>query len=377
MKTQDQLSFSLNEDTSDIWTLSLEGSLDSQTTGSIWKHIFHKVKKLKIKKLTVDAQNLEYCDASGFAFLIRLEEQLKKDGGSFSVERLSEDHQNFYQTFKAKDPNQVPLEVVREEGFIELVGGMVYRFYRDITEQISFVGELLMAVFYCLSHPKKIRWKEMILFAEQVGVNAFPIAVLLGFLMGLIMAFQSAQPMKQFGADIFVANLVAISMVRELGPLMTAIILAGRSGSAFAAELGTMTVNEEINALKTMGLDPVRFLVVIRVFAAVFMMPFLTIFTTVAGLIGGAVVMLSLGYPLVTYANQITDAVDLSDFLGGLVKAIAFGVLVASVGCLRGIQTGTGAKAVGESTTSAVVSGLLLIVFADGLFSVVYYYLGI
>jgi phospholipid/cholesterol/gamma-HCH transport system permease protein len=158
---------------------------------------------------------------------------------------------------------------------------------------------------------------------------------------------------------------------------MTAIVLAGRSGSAFAAELGTMKVREELDALKTMGLEPVPFLVAPRVIAAVLMTPLLTIFADLVGLIGGAVVLLSLGFPLITFWNQIQLAVGHGDLLGGLAKSFVFGILVAAIGCLRGLQTQTGAAAVGESTTRAVVSGIILIVIADGVFSVIYYYLGI
>jgi phospholipid/cholesterol/gamma-HCH transport system permease protein len=183
--------------------------------------------------------------------------------------------------------------------------------------------------------------------------------------------------LRQFGAQLFIANLIGLSMLRELGPLMTAIILAGRSGSAFAAELGTMKVREEIDALKTMGLDPVRFLIVTRVVAAVCMTPLLTIFADLVGLIGGSVVMLSLGFPLVTFFHQVQYALSYGSLVGGLVKSFAFGILVAAIGCLRGLQTGTGATAVGQSTTSAVVSGIILIAITDGIFSVVYYYLGV
>jgi phospholipid/cholesterol/gamma-HCH transport system permease protein len=191
------------------------------------------------------------------------------------------------------------------------------------------------------------------------------------------MAFQAVIPMRRFGAEIFVADLVGLAMVRELGPLMTAIVLTGRSGSAFAAELGTMKVNEEIDALNTMGLDPVRFLVVSRVLAALAMTPLLTVFANVIGVIGGSLVLRSLGYPFITYFNQFTSAVDHIDLLGGLVKSVVFGILVAGIGCLRGLQTRTGPAAVGESATRAVVSGIILIVIVDGIFSAVYYYLGI
>jgi len=166
-------------------------------------------------------------------------------------------------------------------------------------------------------------------------------------------------------------------VLRELGPLMTAIVLTGRSGSAFAAELGTMKVNEEIDALNTIGLDPVRFLVVSRVIAALAMTPLLTVFADLIGVIGGSLVLRSLGYPFVTYFNQVLSAVSYTDFLSGLVKSLVFGIMIAGIGCLRGLQTKIGATAVGESATRAVVSGIILIVIIDGIFSVIYYYLDI
>src|SRR5690606_38149148 len=168
-----------------------------------------------------------------------------------------------------------------------------------------------------------------------------------------------------------------ISMLRELGPLMAAILLTARSGSAFAAEIGTMKVNEEIDALTTMGLDPVRFLVVPRIVAALAVVSALAMLTSLAGLLGGLLVYVSLGFPTVTFVNRIADMVEPGDVLGGLVKAVVFGVIVAAVGCLRGIQTGQGAQAVGLSTTSAVVSGIVGIALVDGVFAVVFYVLDI
>jgi phospholipid/cholesterol/gamma-HCH transport system permease protein len=261
--------------------------------------------------------------------------------------------------------------------FAEEIGAAAVEVWRDTWTLISFVGELTAALLNAARHPRSVRWRDALAIAEAAGVDALPIVALISFLMGLIMAFQAAIPLRQFGAEIFVANLIALSMLRELGPLMTAIILAGRSGSAFAAELGTMKVREEIDALKTMGVDPVRFLVVPRVTAAVAMTPLLTVFANLLGLMGGSVVMLSLGFPLVTFLHQVQYAVSYGSLLGGLLKAFVFGILVAAIGCLRGLQTTTGATAVGESTTRAVVSGIVLIAVADGVFSVVYYYLGV
>jgi len=259
----------------------------------------------------------------------------------------------------------------------EDVGRAIVGFWEDIRSLISFVGELVSALGRAALDPKSVRWRDVVRIAETAGVNALPIVALVSFLMGVIMAFQGAISLRRFGADIFVANLVGLAMLRELGPLMTAIILAGRSGSAFAAELGTMKVREEIDALKTMGLDPVRFLVVTRVTAAVVMMPLLTVFADLLGLVGGAVVMRSFGIPVITFYHQVQYQVTYGSFVGGLVKSFVFGILVAAIGCLRGLQTTTGASAVGESTTRAVVSGIVLIVVTDGIFSVVFYYLNV
>jgi phospholipid/cholesterol/gamma-HCH transport system permease protein len=171
--------------------------------------------------------------------------------------------------------------------------------------------------------------------------------------------------------------MVVIAMFREMGPLFTAIILAGRSGSAFAAEIGTMKVREEIDALTTMGMDPVSFLAVPRVLAGILVAPLLTAFANLAGLIGGALIFLSLNFSLEVYVSRVLMRGDLVQLLGGLAKALIFGMIVASVGCLEGLRTGSGAKAVGESTTRSVVTSIVLIILSDGLFGVAYYYLGI
>ena len=265
----------------------------------------------------------------------------------------------------------------RPASFPEETGRSVHLVLEDAYALIAFVGELCLALARGLADLRRLRWADLFYAAETAGVNALPIVLLISFLVGLIMSFQAAIPMRQFGAEIFVANLIALSMLRELGPLMTAIVLAGRSGAAFAAEIGTMKVNEEIDALTTMGLEPVRFLVVTRVLAAMVMTPLLSVLADLIGLVGGAIVLLSLGYPLVTFVNQVLGAVTWVDFVGGLAKALVFGVIIAGIGCYRGLRTGSGASAVGESTTKAVVSGIVLIVIADGLFSVAFFYLGI
>jgi phospholipid/cholesterol/gamma-HCH transport system permease protein len=183
--------------------------------------------------------------------------------------------------------------------------------------------------------------------------------------------------MAMFSAEIYTIDLVVIATLRELGPLITCFVLASRSGSAFAAELGTMKVNEEIDALKTMGIDPVRFLVLPRMIAAVFVVPLLTMFNNLLACVGCFVVMLALGFSPVLVVERIFDAAKLGDLFGGLAKTLVFGGLIAGIGCLRGLQAGTGASAVGDAATKAVVSGIVSIVVVDGAFAVVYYFLGI
>jgi phospholipid/cholesterol/gamma-HCH transport system permease protein len=218
-----------------------------------------------------------------------------------------------------------------------------------------------------------MRWKEVLRVFEAAGVNALPVVSLLTFLVGMVIAFESAQPLEQLGAQVFVANLLGLVMSRELGPVMAAIMLAGRSGSAFAAELGTMKVNEELNALQTMGLSPVQFLVVQRVVAGILLTPVLTVFAMYAGLLGGIPVLLGLGFPLRMVLHQIQSSLHFGDLAEGITKSIVFGAIVASVSCLRGLQTGEGPRAVGESTTRSVVSSILLIILADTIIASVTY----
>jgi phospholipid/cholesterol/gamma-HCH transport system permease protein len=358
-------------------TFLLTGRLDANTTGRLWREAQHIFEQSKPIRVVIDASEVSYCDGAGIAFLVKLQQNQTRTGGDVTIHGLQEEFRRlldiYGQIALASPPGRrrEPLSVV------EQVGHAAFGVWQDLQTLLTFVGELTVTLLRAARHPRRVRWSDAWLAAEQVGVNALPIIALIGFLLGLILAFQSAIPMRRFGAEIFVANLIGVSMLREMGPLITAIILAGRSGSAFAAELGTMKVREEIDALTTMGLEPVRFLVVPRVLAAVTMTPVLAVFANLFGLIGGAVVMRSLGFPLVTYVQQILSAVTAGDLLGGLFKSLVYGIVVAGIGCLRGLQTTTGASAVGQSTTSAVVSGIVLIAIVDGVFAVIFYALGL
>ena len=207
--------------------------------------------------------------------------------------------------------------------------------------------------------------------ATEAGANAVPIVLLVGFLMGVIIAFEIGLVARQFGAVIFVVNGVGVAMLRELGPLMTAIVFAGRTGAAFAAQIGTQKVNEEVNAISTFGLNPVQFLVLPRLLAAALVVPLLAVLADLVGLFGGALVMATFDVGFLQFYTQLLGAITTSDFLIGIVKAIVFGLTIAAIGCQRGLATGAGATSVGLSTTSTVVTSIVMIVVIDGIFTVI------
>ncbi|MGH8680489.1 MAG: ABC transporter permease [Burkholderiales bacterium] len=357
-------------------TLVLSGRLDAYSVGPLWDQGHDALRAHPDEAIVIDCGGVEYCDGAGVALLLDLQRRARPPGAEVAIRGLADRFQRLLDQFDPKALAERP-PPSRRVPLLERVGRAGVHFVDDLYAQIAFLGEAAAAIAHVLRNPRALRWKDALYVAEEAGVNALPIVALIGFLMGVILAFQSAVALKQFGAEVFVANLLALSLLRELGPLMTAILLAGRSGAAFAAEIGTMKVNQEVDALTTMGLDPVRFLVVTRVLAATAMTVPLVVFADLIGLIGGAVVMLTFEIPLATYYNQAVSFATVGDFVGGLVKAVVFGVLIAGIGCLRGLQTETGASAVGISATSAVVSGIVLIVAADGLFAVLFYYLDV
>lgn len=262
-------------------------------------------------------------------------------------------------------------------GFFENIGKAAVEKASAAKSAFSFIGESALAFVCVLRHPFSLRLKDTALAFQRAACQALPIAVMIGFLLGLILAFESAASMKQFGVEIYVADLIAIGLFRELGPLVTAILLAGRSASAFAAEIGTMAVNEELDALATMNLDPVRFLAVPRILAAILAMPLLTIAAELAGLFGGMLVLQVMGVPPVAYYLHVSDATSVFTIVLGLGKSAIFGLLVGMIGCACGIRTRKTADGVGVSATSAVVGSIVAVAVADGLIAVVCYILDV
>jgi phospholipid/cholesterol/gamma-HCH transport system permease protein len=355
--------------------LALSGRLEATTIRSVWDESRRAIAAAPDQRVVVDAANVDYCDGAGIALLVDLIQQRKT--GDVQVANLRPAFETLLQQF---DPQTLSRDLdppAPRRPAVEEIGVITAGMGDDLREQIVFIGETAAALFYAVLHPSTIRWKDVWRICERVGADALPIVALISFLLGVILAFQSAIPMRKFGAEIFVADLTGLAMLRELGPLMTAILLAGRSGAAFAAEIGTMTVNQEVDALTTMGLDPVRFLVTPRIIAALLMTPLLTLFADLISLLGGALTLQSFSIPFVTFVHEVEGIVDFSDFMAGFVKSFVFAILIAGIGCLRGLQTTAGASAVGDAATRAVVSGIILLVVVDGVFAVLYFVLDI
>jgi phospholipid/cholesterol/gamma-HCH transport system permease protein len=256
-------------------------------------------------------------------------------------------------------------------GFLENLGERAFKAWDDVRRMLDFLGDNVQAFGRLLRGRAQFRWADALLVMEQCGPQALGIVALINCLVGLILAFVGAIELQRFGASIYTADLVGIATVREMGCIMTGIILCGRTGAAFAAQLGTMMVNEEISALQTFGISPLEFLVLPRMVALIVMMPFLCVFADLISIVGGFVVSVSmLDISPTVYFGRIAHAIQLKSFLLGIGKGTFFGFLVAYAGCLRGMQSGSSAAAVGEATTSAVVTGITAIVASDGLFAV-------
>jgi phospholipid/cholesterol/gamma-HCH transport system permease protein len=246
------------------------------------------------------------------------------------------------------------------------------------TALLAFVGECAMSAVGCVTHPARIRWRPILFNMRAAGIDALPIVGLLSFLMGIVVAYQGADQLRQYGANIFVADLVGLSMLREFAPLMTAIIIAGRSGSAWAAQIGTMAVTEEIDALRTLGIEPMELLVLPKIAALVLVLPLLTVFADVLGVIGGmlmAKAQLGVGYG--DFLDRMVKAVSVTSYLVGVFKAPVFAAIIAVVGCFQGFGTRGGAQSVGTQTTRSVVQSIFLVIVADALFSISFSALGL
>jgi phospholipid/cholesterol/gamma-HCH transport system permease protein len=355
--------------TSDAVKIALEGRITAYTAAPIWRAAVDTIERNPARPIVVDASRLEYVDSVGVALLFDLTRRERAAHARVEIQALPANFAALVARFEPRD-FIAPTAVRRSLGIIEHIGRGAAQQFTYVRQLAHFVAGCARALRGALTQRGTIQWSDVLDVATQAGANAVPIVLLIGFLMGVIIAFEIGLVAQKFGAVIFVVNGVGIAMLRELGPLMTAIVFAGRTGAAFAAQIGTQKVNEEVNAISTFGLDPIHFLVLPRLLAAMLVLPLLAVIADLVGLFGGALVMSTFDVSFLQFYSQLLGAVSGSDFVLGIVKAAVFGLTIAAVGCQRGLTTGAGATSVGLSATSAVVTSIVLIVVIDGLFAI-------
>lgn len=358
--------------------LSLKGRIDTRSADRIIKTLIRTLKKKAVTRLRVDLREVTFLDDYGAMLLVELKKLITERRGTFTIENASDDINEMLNILNFSSlGHQDPFTRKRSPNVFVRLGEATLRYINDLKYISTFVGSVCLALGYTCLHPGTLRTDDTIDYMQKTGVDALPIVGLISFLLGLIMAFMSSVSLQQFGANIYVASLVGLSMVRELGPIMTAIIVAGRSGSAFAAEIGTMKVNEEVDALFTMGFDTSRFLVVPKVVAAVTVVPILALFSDIFAITGGLIVGVGmLDLTANAYITQTLKTLTLFDVVWGAFKCSVFAFLIALIGCLRGFQVKGGAASVGQATTSSVVSSIFLVILSDSVFAVILRYWG-
>lgn len=256
---------------------------------------------------------------------------------------------------------------------LERIGHNTQAAWAEATALLGFVGETSLVFAGCVAHPARMRWRPILFNIRSAGLDALPIVGLLSFLLGIVVAYQGADQLRQYGANIFVADLVGLSMLREFAPLITAIIVAGRSGSAYAAQIGTMAVTEEIDAMRTIGIAPLEMLVLPKIIALVIALPLLTVFADVLGVTGGMLMartQLDVGFD--EFLDRMAKAVSITSYVVGIGKAPVFAIIISVVGCFQGFRTRGGADSVGLQTTRSVVQSIFLVIVADALFSIAF-----
>jgi len=328
-------------------------------------------------ELVLDISAISALDTAGAWLLHRTIHALGQRGATVQISGIRPEFNTLLQLIAVRAEQVEPAAPVKI-GLMASLGQQAWRSLLGFSGMLAFIGESAIAFLLSLVQPHRIRWRPILHNLQTAGFEALPITGLLSFLMGVVIAYQGADQLQRFGANIFIADLVGLSMLRELSPLLTAIIVAGRSGSAYAAQIGTMKISEEIDALRTIGVGPQELLVQPKIIALVIALPLLTVYADVAGVLGGMIMansMLDISYSV--FLDRLEDALSLSSFLTGIIKAPVFAVIIAVVGCFQGFQVSGSADSVGRQTTVSVVQSIFLVIVADALFSIIFNWLDI
>ena len=330
----------------------------------------------KPKQVVLRGGNLERWDSALLLFLLEVQQWSREAGAGCDIDALPEKIRALLTQMMASHESSVPFD--RTESFLTTVGVATADTLQKAREILHFVGECVIAAIRLARSPRKFRWTDCVHEMQQCGAMALPIVSLVSLLVGVSLAYTGALVLRQYGGDIYIADLIGLAMVREMGAVMTGVVLAGRTGAAFAATLGNMKANEEIDALETLGIPAVQFLVLPRILALGVMMPFLVLYANALGILGGLLVGYGLlSIPPTAFWAEMLTIVDLSDVASGVIRAIAFGLIIGLAGCLRGLQAERSAVGVGRAATSAVVTAILLMIVADAILAVLFNALGI
>jgi phospholipid/cholesterol/gamma-HCH transport system permease protein len=324
-----------------------------------------------VRRIIFDTERLTEWDSGLLTFLIKVFDRCERSSIVIDQNGLPKGVQRLLSLAAAVPEKKDARQEAERESVFSRIGSHVLQATGSAGDLLSFIGEVFLVFMKMFGGKARFRRSDLALIIQECGAQALPIVALISFLVGLILAFMGAIQLKMFGAQIYVADMVGIAMAREMGAMMTGIIMAGRTGAAFAAQLGTMQVNEEIDALKTMAVSPMEFLVLPRVLALILMMPLLTLYADLVGILGGAVVGIGmLDLSVIQYYHETLRALSLTQVAIGVIHSIVFGVLIAMSGCFQGMRCGRSASAVGKATTSAVVMSIILIIVSDGIFAV-------
>ena len=353
---------------SGAWTVRGVTELERQLTDIVWPAAID---------IEMESSAITALDTLGAWLLHSAVSALEQQGCSVRIIGLRPEFRSLLDLIAVRAVQPV-LPARPKEGLLASIGKQAWQRMENMYGMLAFVGESAIALLRSIVQPRRIRWKTVLHNIQTAGFDALPIVGLLSFLMGVVIAYQGADQLQRIGANIYIADLVGLTMLRELSPLLTAIIVAGRSGSAYAAQIGTMKVTEEIDALRTIGVAPQELLVLPKLLALVIALPLLTVYADVTGVLGGMIMANSkLDVSFVVFLDRLGDAVSMSSFLTGIVKAPVFAAIIALVGCFQGFQVGGSADSVGRQTTLSVVQSIFLVILADALFSVVFNWLKI
>lgn len=355
-------------------SLALAGKMLFSDATEIWNEVRAAVAETKSGELDLDMSKVEAIDGGTMALLVHIRGELHSRQVKAEFVNASEPVGELISLYKG-DIVHKPRKRGVQEGMLSEIGSATVDLFSEIKGALGFLGDMVMSTLGLLKEPRTGNWKAVMPTMERAGADAVPIVILINFLVGFVMGFQGATQLKQFGANQYVADLVGLSITRELGPLMTAIILCGRSGAAFAAELGSMRVSEEIDALRTMGFGPMRYLVLPRALALMLVMPLLTLIGDFVGMVGGLVVgVTTLGLNVQGYLLETQSAVTAWDVISGLVKSVVFALAITLISCQQGFATTGGAEGVGKRTTASVVSILFTLIIIDAGFTMFFHF---